>query len=88
MVPAVLQTGMCPECGSSPSVEGGSQPREESRVCWDYRDKFVSYVYKLPIQIIFGFVFVPSKLSLELWQKFVCYLGRVVFSAGASVSLL
>lgn len=37
----------------------------------------VSYEYKLPIQIICGFVFVPSRQRLsDLWQKFVCMLGK------------
>lgn len=52
-------------------------------------DQFVSYIYKLPIQIIGRFVFVTSKLPfLDLWQECVCYLGQVLFSAGASVSLI
>lgn len=62
-------------CRILPSAEGGV-----TRLCRDYMDQFVSYEYKLPIQIICGFVFVPSQQRLsDLWQKFVCMLSKSFF---------
>lgn len=61
-----------PGCRIPPSSEGGV-----TQLCWDYMDQFVSYVYKLQIQVICGFVFVPSQQRLfDLWQNFVCMLGK------------
>lgn len=55
-------------------------PREESQVCWDYRNQFVSYVYKLPIKIIFGFVFFHLNNHLRNFGRNLCAILGKLFS--------
>lgn len=67
---------MCTECGS-PSAEGGSQPREESQVCWDYRDRLVTYInYQFRLYSVL-YLFHLNNYLWNFGRNLCAFLGKL-----------